>query len=115
MRTIHEVLPPDAAARLGSYKLAVEHAVPGVAKGNLVRVKSPRTGSQGSDHDVAVVIRDLSDRRRVHRTLSDLAYDHILNGSYIRPIPLPSGYLEARGRRPSELAEEIVRDGAEIT
>jgi hypothetical protein len=64
---------------------------------------------------VAVVVRDLADRRRVRRALSDLAYEHILNGFYIRPIPLPPYELDTSGRRPTELAEEIIRDGAEVT
>ena len=57
---------------------------------------------------------DLSERARVRRTLSDLAYGYILNGFYIRPLVLPSGYLHADGHQPTELAEAILRDGAEI-
>jgi len=67
-----------------------------------------------SDYDIAVIVRDLSDRRHVRRILSGLAYDHILSSFFIRPIPLPSDYLEPRGRRPTELAEDIIRDGVEI-
>jgi predicted nucleotidyltransferase len=65
VRTIYEVLPPDAPARLGSYKLAVEHAVPGVEKVILFGLRARGQGRKGSDYDVAVVIRDLFDRRRV--------------------------------------------------
>ena len=68
-----------------------------------------------SDYDVAVVVRDLSDRRHARQILSGLAYDHVLNGFFIRPIPLPSGYLEPHGQRLTELAEDIVRDGVEVT
>ena len=68
-----------------------------------------------SDYDIAVILRDLSNRRRVRRVLSDLAYDHILSGFFIRPIPLPSDYLEPREGRLTELAEDIIRDGVEVT
>ena len=68
-----------------------------------------------SDYDIAVILRDLSNRRRVRRVLSDLAYDHILSGFFIRPIPLSSDYLEPREGRLTELAEDIIRDGVEVT
>ena len=91
-----------------------QHAIPGVERLILFGSRARGQACQDSDYDVAVVLRDLSDRPRVRRTLSDLAYDHILTGFYIRPIPLPANYLETR-ERPTELAEEIARDGAEIT
>lgn len=114
MKTVSQVLSQQAAARLSDYKTAVEHAVPGVERLILFGSRARGQACQDSDYDVAVVLRDLSDRPRVRRTLSDLAYDHILTGFYIRPIPLPANYLETR-ERPTELAEEIARDGAEIT
>jgi predicted nucleotidyltransferase len=66
-----------------------------------------------SDDDVAVIVRDLSDRRRVRRVLSDLAYERILSGFYTRPIPLPPYYLAPLGRAP-ELADDIICDGVEV-
>ena len=68
-----------------------------------------------SDYDIAVVFRNLPDRRRIRRILSDLAYAPIPSGFYIRPIPLASDYLQPNGRRATELAEDILRDGVDIT
>ena len=115
MRTIAGVLPQEAAFRLMDYKRAVQRTVPGVEKLILFGSRARGQARPDSDYDVAVVVRDLSDRQQIRRTLSDLAYGHILNGFYIRPVVLPSGYLDADGRTQTELAEEILRDGAEIT
>lgn len=115
MRTADEILPQAAASRLADYKRAVENAVPGVEKLILFGSRARGQARADSDYDVAVVVRDLSDRRYVRRILSELAYDHILDGFFIRPIPLPSDYLDPQGRRPTELAEDIIRDGVEVT
>jgi uncharacterized protein len=115
MRTADEVLPRAAASRLAEYKRAVESAVPGVQKLILFGSRARGQAREDSDYDVAVVVRDLVDRRHVRRILSDLAYDHILDGFFIRPIPLPPDYLDPPGRRPTELAEDIIRDGVEVT
>jgi predicted nucleotidyltransferase len=71
-----------------------------------------RIGS--SDYDVAIVLRDPSDRRHFRRILSDLAYEHVLDGFFIRPVLLPLEDFEPHGRRLTELAEDIIRDGIEI-
>jgi uncharacterized protein len=115
LRTSNEILPPAPAARLADYKRAVERALPGVKKAILFGSRARGQARQDSDYDVAVVVGDLSDRRRVRRILSDLAYDYILSGFFIRPIPLPLDYLDPQGRRPTELAEDIIRDGVEVT
>ena len=114
-RVVSESLSHEATSRLASYKRDVQRALPGVEKLILFGSRARGQARTDSDYDVAVVVRDLSDRRRIRRILSDLAYDHILSGFFIRPIPPPSGYLEPHGRRPTELAADIVRDGVEIT
>jgi predicted nucleotidyltransferase len=115
MRAATEILSPEAASRLADYKRDVQLALPGVEKMILFGSRARRQAQADSDYDIAVVVRDLSDRRHVRGILSGLAYEHILRGWFIRPIPLPSGYLEPRGRRGTELAEDILRDGVEIT
>jgi uncharacterized protein len=115
VRTIDQVLPHAAASRLADYKRAVERALPGAERLILFGSRARGQAQEDSDYDVAVVVRDLSDRQRIRHILSDLAYDHILSGFFIRPIALPSDYLEPRGRRTTELAEEIIRDGVEVT
>jgi predicted nucleotidyltransferase len=97
-----------------AYKRDVKRALPSVEKMILFGSRASNQARADSDYDIAVVVRDLSDRRYVRRVLSNLAYDHILSGFFIRPIPLPSDYLVPHGRRPTELAEDIVRDGVEI-
>ena len=114
MKTADEVLPPDAATRLASYKYAVQQALPGVQTVILFGSRARGQAHEDSDYDIAVVVPDLADQRRVGRILSDLAYDHILGGFFIRPIALPQDYLTPAGRPPSELAEDIARDGVEI-
>lgn len=115
MKTAYEVLPIEAASQLAAYKRAVVAALPGVERLILFGSRAHGRAHVDSDYDIAVVVRDLSDRRHARRILSGLAYDHVLNGFFIRPIPLPSGYLEPRGQRLTELAEDIVRDGVEVT
>ena len=114
MRTISEILPKEAASELLAYRRAVEKAVPSVERLILFGSRARGQGRQDSDYDVAVVVRDLTDRRRIRHALSDLAYGYILHGFYIRPIPITADFLEARGRRLTELAEEIARDGVEV-
>lgn len=115
MRTATDILPIEAASRLAAYKRDVQRALPGVEKMILFGSRARKQARADSDYDIAVVVRDLADRRHVRRVLSSLAYDHILSGFFIRPIPLPSDYLRPRGRRVTELAEDILRDGVEIT
>jgi predicted nucleotidyltransferase len=115
MRTATEILPREAASRLAAYKRDVQSALPGVEKMILFGSRARNQAHADSDYDIAVVVRDLSDRRQIRRLLSNLAYDHILSGFFIRPIPLPSDYLQPHGRRPTELADDILRDGVEIT
>jgi predicted nucleotidyltransferase len=115
MRAATEILPPEAASRLAAYTPDVQLALPGVETMILFGSRARKQAQDDSDYDIAVIVRDLSDRRHVRHILSGLAYDHVLDGCFIRPIPLPAGYLEPRGRRATELAEDILRDGVEIT
>lgn len=115
MRTASDILPREAASRLAGYKRAVMQAVPGVERLILFGSRARGQAREDSDYDIAVVVHDLPDRRRAGRILSDLAYDYVLSGFFIRPIPLSSDYLAPSGRRPTELAEDIVRDGVEVT
>ena len=89
--------------------------MPGVEKLILFGSRARGEARPDSDYDVAVLLRDDRDVPRVRRTLSDLAYEHVLKGFFVRPIALPPGYLDCKARRPTELAEAILRDGAEVT
>ena len=115
MRTVNEVLSDAAAARLAAFKRVVMLAVPGVEKLILFGSRARGQASDESDYDVAIVLRDLTDRCHSRRTVSDLAYEHVLEGFFIRPVLLPLEDLKPHGGRPTELAEDIIRDGIEIT
>ena len=114
MKTSSDVLPPEAASRLADYRDMVRQALPGVERMILFGSWARGQANEDSDYDVAVLLRDLSDTRPIRRVLSDLAYGHVLSGFYIRPIPLPSAYLDPPGGYITELAEDIARDGVEI-
>jgi len=114
-RAITDILPHEAASRLAAYKRDVQHALADVEKMIPFGSRARDQAATDSDYGIAVVVRDLSDRRHIRRILSNLAYDHILSGFFIPPIPLPSDYLGSLGGRPTELAEDIARDGVEIT
>jgi predicted nucleotidyltransferase len=114
MKTARDVLSRESASQLSDYKRAVRNAVPGVERMILFGSRARGEAREDSDYDIAVIFRDLLDRRHISRILSDLAYDHILSGFFIRPIPLPAGYLNPPAGRPTELADEIARDGVEV-
>ena len=107
-------LTPNAASHLADFKRSVANAVPGVEKVILFGSQARGQMRDDSDYDVAVIVRDMADRRHVRRILSDLAYDHVLHGVFICPIPLSPDYLAPTDGRATELADEIARDGVEI-
>ncbi|WP_428535611.1 nucleotidyltransferase family protein [Rhodopila sp.] len=115
MKTSDNILPANAASRLADYKRAVMHALPGVEKLILFGSRARGEALPDSDYDVAVLVHDLWDSPHIRRVLSDLAYDDILSGFVIRPIPLPADYLTPPARRTTELADDIIRDGVELT
>ena len=114
MKTSSDILPPEAASRLAEYRSQVRQALPGVETMILFGSRARGLSREDSDYDIAVLVRDLSDARSVRRILSDLAYDHVLSGCFIRPVPLSSWYLDPPDGHPTELAEDIARDGVEV-
>lgn len=113
MRTVDDVLAPAAVSHLASYRRAVQQALPSLERLILFGSRARGQAREDSDYDVAVLLRELPDRRHARRVLSDLAYDHILNGFFIRAIPWPCDYLAPQGG-PTELAGDILRDGVEV-
>lgn len=110
MRSIRDVLPPEQVAPILAYKAALERELPGqVARVVLFGSRARGDSRPDSDYDVAVFVRGSADRRAVRAKLSDAAYEYVLAGVYIRPIPLPADDFD---REPhSELAENIVLEG----
>ena len=115
LRKVDDILTRGEASTLRDYKRMVHHALPSLDRLILFGSRARGDAREDSDYDIAVLIRDLADRPRVRRVLSDLAYEHVLSGFFVRPIPLPSGYLDAQDGQATELAAAILRDGAEVT
>lgn len=110
-RTVDEILPHRPARRLRSFRRTVERALPGrVDEVLLFGSRARGDARRGSDYDVAVLVRDLSDRSAVRRVLSDSAYPHVVAGFHLQPLLLPAEYLASA----SELADDIRRDGVVV-
>ena len=115
MSVARQCLTAEAEARLKAFKREVEKALPGqVTEMRLFGSRARGDATEDSDYDVAVFLRDASDRSPVRTILSDAAYPHVIDGYFIRAISVPSNYLgHVNGYRP-ELADEIARHGFPI-
>lgn len=103
MKTIRDILPPDQAAHLLAYKEEVEKALPGqVERVVLFGSRARGDAHEDSDFDVAVFVT--GDRMATISVLSGAAYEHVLQGVFIRPVPMNGG-------AGSELAQNIEREG----
>ena len=109
-RSLSEVLPRKAVAHLRAFRREVERTMPGRVT-NVVLFGSRARGDArvDSDYDVAVFVRDLEDRRSVDHALADVAYRHILQGVHIRPVAVPTDYLDCQPQY--GLAMSIKREG----
>lgn len=106
-----QTLSPEALDHLLAFKREVEDALPGQVAGvALFGSRARGDAEEDSDYDVAVFLRDLSDRPELLGLLSDIAYPHMLDGIYISAIGLPHDYLHGPGGR-TALAEDIAREG----
>ena len=106
-------VPVAAHRRLQAYRRAVEQALPGLVEDVILfGSRARRTARRGSDYDVAVVLREYSvnDHMAIRFVLADAAYEHVVAGVPISPIPIELGYLQSI----SPLASEIARDGVSI-
>ena len=67
-----------------------------------------------SDYDLAVLLRgDLARRPDVRDKIADTAFEHVVAGYPLIPLPLPENYLQpVGGRYRTELARRIAREGA---
>lgn len=115
MNIAANILSTDAESRLRAFKRAVEAALPGqVVEMRLFGSRARGDAQEDSDYDVAVFLRNNADQFDVLKLLSETAYEHVLEGYYIRPISLPRDYLQPAGGHRTELAGEIARDGIVI-
>lgn len=83
-------LAQEARATLRAFAAAAATALPGVVHGIVLFGSRARgTARPDSDWDVAVVVDDAAARDpQVAEALSDVAYEFILRGWWIDPIPL---------------------------
>lgn len=109
-RRISRVVRPRALEHLRQFKADVGRRFPGrVDRIVLFGSRARGDARAGSDFDVAVFMKDLSDRRPVDHALSDLAYRHVLAGIHIRAVAVPDDYLETQQR--GILSLRIAQDG----
>lgn len=110
---LNDVVPARAVAHLRDFRGAVEMALPGrVADVVLYGSRARGDARRDSDYDIAVFVRDLTDRRPVRHALADAALPFIIRGFHISPIALPSGFLDEEPRLP--LAYDIAREGISV-
>ena len=115
MRSAIDVLPPDAAARMSAFRRALERALPaGIDAVVLFGSQARGDADQDSDYDVAVLLRgDLARRSDIRDKVADVAFEHVVAGYPLIPVPLPEDYLQpVGGRYRTELARRIACEGA---
>ena len=109
-RELDGLLPGAAVERLQAFRHEVERALPGRIE-NVVLFGSRARGEarRDSDYDVAVFVRDLTNRQATNRMLSDIAYPHLLAGMHIVPLSVSADFLDHDSV--GDLAASIRRDG----
>ena len=106
-------LPVAAHRRLRAYRRAVTQALPGLVEDVvLFGSRARNTARRGSDYDVAVILSEYpaKDQMAIRQILADAAYDYVVAGTAISPIPVEREFLRSN----SPLASEIARDGISI-
>ena len=113
-RRLKTVVTDKAASHLRAFCRDAERALPGKIAGVVLFGSRARGDARrDSDYDVAVLVRNLDNRRSIDHTLADVAYTHILARFHIRPVAVPADFLTALPR--SSLATELLRDGVIVT
>ena len=114
MRSAIDILTPDAAARIIAYRRALDDALPGGVKAVVLFGSRARgDASADSDYDLAVLLHgDLARQPDVRDKVADTAFEHVVAGYSLIPVPLPANYLQpVGGRYRSELARRIAGEG----
>jgi hypothetical protein len=115
-KTIRELLEGDAAVRLLAFRDSVARAFPGAVQDILLFGSRARGDpSPDSDYDVAVILTsETSLDRDVRRRLADAAWEHIIEGYAIIPIPIAADEFAPDCATRTELAARIATEGVVV-
>jgi uncharacterized protein len=112
-RTLESILPRKASDHLRAFQYEIQRRFPEkISRIILFGSRARGDARRDSDYDVAVFMRDLTNRREINHALAEVAYPHILEGVYIRPFAVPSDFLDVEKR--DGLAQSIARDGVAL-
>jgi Nucleotidyltransferase domain len=115
-RSLGQIVPADAVARLVAFRNAVQLAFPGAVR-DVVLFGSRARGDADpdSDYDVAVVLaNELLLDRNVCRRLADAAWEHVVDGYAIIPIALDADQLVEGCPARTELSARIGAEGISV-
>jgi predicted nucleotidyltransferase len=115
-RSLGQIVPADAVARLVAFRNAVQLAFPGAVR-DVVLFGSRARGDADpdSDYDVAVVLaNELLLDRNVRRRLADAAWEHVVDGYAIIPIALDADQLVEGCPARTELSARIGAEGVSV-
>jgi predicted nucleotidyltransferase len=115
-RSLGQIMPADAVARLVAFRNAVQLAFPGAVQ-DVVLFGSRARGDADpdSDYDVAVVLANkLLLDRNVRRRLADAAWEHVVDGYAIIPIALDADQLFEGCPARTELSARIGAEGISV-
>jgi predicted nucleotidyltransferase len=115
-RSLGQIVPADAVARLVAFRNAVQLAFPGAVQ-DVVLFGSRARGDADpdSDYDVAVVLANkLLLDRNVRRRLADAAWEHVVDGYAIIPIALDADQLVEGCPARTELSARIGAEGISV-
>ena len=114
MKLFDEAVPSEAAARVIAFRRALERALPGAIEAVVLFGSRARGDARpDSDYDLAVLLRgDLARNPDVKAKVADEAFEHVIDGIELTPMPLRGDYLEPiGGHYRTELARRIAREG----
>ena len=115
-RSLGQIMPADAVARLVAFRNAVQLAFPGAVQ-DVVLFGSRARGDADpdSDYDVAVVLANkLLLDRDVRRRLADAAWEHVVDGYAIIPIALDADQLVEGCPARTELSARVGEEGISV-
>lgn len=116
MKTVGQLVPSDAAARLIAFRDTIAREFPGAVRDVLLfgsRARGDATAD--SDYDVAVVLASsLAVDRDLRRRLANAAWEHVVDGYPIVPIALQAGEVAQDRTTRTELGARVAAEGISV-